>query len=93
MKKKRVVVLGATGSIGESTLRVVRAMPDHLEIFGLSGRNNTASLLELAREFPAAHLCTGGEQSAAVYVRSLKTVASFTEKGVLRNWRRCPKQI
>ena len=66
MKKKRVVVLGATGSIGESTLRVVRAMPEHLEIIGLSGRNNTASLLELAREFPAAHLCTGGEQSAAV---------------------------
>lgn len=65
MKKKRIVVLGATGSVGESTLRVVRSMPEQFEIVGLSGRNNVTSLLELAREFPTAQLCAGGDQAAA----------------------------
>lgn len=63
--KKRIVVLGATGSIGESAMRVARALPEHLEIAGLSGRNNTESLLKLAREFPDAAICTGDEDSAA----------------------------
>jgi len=62
--RKRVVVLGATGSIGESTMRVARALPGQIEITGLSGRNNSDRLLELAREFPSAALCAGNEASA-----------------------------
>ena len=64
--KKRIVVLGATGSIGESTMRVVRALPDHLEIVGLSGKNNTEMLRQLAREFPSAALCARDAASASV---------------------------
>ena len=64
--KKRIVVLGATGSIGESTMRVVRALPDHLEIVGLSGKNNTKMLRQLAREFPSAALCARDAASASV---------------------------
>jgi 1-deoxy-D-xylulose-5-phosphate reductoisomerase len=63
--KKKIVVLGATGSIGESTMRVLRALPDHLELVGLSGHSNTQSLLQLAREFPAAALCSGDATAAA----------------------------
>jgi len=59
--KKRVVVLGATGSIGESTLRVVRALSDKIEIVGISGGQNVERLLEIAREFPAAEICAGDE--------------------------------
>lgn len=69
--KKRVVVLGATGSIGESTMRVVRALPDHLEIVGLSGKNNTASLLKIAGEFSSAALCAGDKASADVLQAAL----------------------
>lgn len=64
MTKKRVVLLGATGSIGESTMRVARALQDQITISGLSGRNNAQRLLELAREFPAATLCAGDEKGA-----------------------------
>jgi 1-deoxy-D-xylulose-5-phosphate reductoisomerase len=62
--RKRVVVLGATGSIGESTMRVARALPEHIEIVGLSGRNNSERLLGLAQEFSLARLCAGNETSA-----------------------------
>lgn len=71
IKKRRVVLLGATGSIGESTIRVARALPAQIEIVGLSGRNNTARLLEIAREFPSASLCAGDEAAAAHLSASL----------------------
>jgi len=63
--KKRVVLLGATGSIGESTIRVARALSEQIEIVGLSGKNNSAKLLELALEFPSASLSAGDEAAAA----------------------------
>ncbi|HEX3421323.1 MAG TPA: hypothetical protein VHT01_08840, partial [Candidatus Udaeobacter sp.] len=34
MNRKRVVVLGATGSIGESALKVARDIPERMEIVG-----------------------------------------------------------
>ena len=69
--KKRVVVLGATGSIGESTLRVARALPERLEIVGISGGRNTSRLIEIAREFPAARLCAGDPEGAATLQAAL----------------------
>ena len=64
MKKRRIVVLGATGSIGDSTMRVARALKNHLEIVALSGGKNITRLIQLAREFPSALLCAGDEASA-----------------------------
>jgi 1-deoxy-D-xylulose-5-phosphate reductoisomerase len=58
MKKRRVVILGATGSIGQSAARVARDIPDRMEIVGLSGNRNLGKLAELAVEFPDAALCT-----------------------------------
>jgi 1-deoxy-D-xylulose-5-phosphate reductoisomerase len=60
----RIVLLGATGSIGESALRVVRALPGRISIAGLSGRNPDL-LLQLGREFPEAALCAGDASTAA----------------------------
>ncbi len=51
-RKKRVVLLGATGSIGESTLRVIRAHADKLELIGIAARASRSRLAEIAAEFP-----------------------------------------
>jgi 1-deoxy-D-xylulose-5-phosphate reductoisomerase len=58
MKKRRVVILGATGSIGQSAAKVARDIPERMEIVGLSGNRNLGKLAELAAEFPEAALCT-----------------------------------
>ena len=42
MKRKRVVVLGATGSIGESALKVARDIPERMEIVGLAAKAQRA---------------------------------------------------
>jgi 1-deoxy-D-xylulose-5-phosphate reductoisomerase len=49
--RKRVVVLGATGSIGENTLRVIKAHPDKLELVGIAARSNWEKLASTARAF------------------------------------------
>lgn len=51
--KKRVVLLGATGSIGESTLRVIAAHHDRLELVGVAAHTNHDRLAEIVREHPA----------------------------------------
>ncbi len=50
--KKRVVLLGATGSIGENTLRVLAAHRDKLKLVGVAARVNAARLAEIVRDFP-----------------------------------------
>lgn len=48
---KRLVVLGSTGSIGESTLRLVESQRERFQIAGLAARRNGKRLLEQARQF------------------------------------------
>ena len=67
--RKRVVLLGATGSIGENTLRVLRAHPDALELVGIAANGNADKLLAIAREIGVRHLALFEERAAAA-VRS-----------------------
>ncbi|HWB59335.1 MAG TPA: 1-deoxy-D-xylulose-5-phosphate reductoisomerase [Chthoniobacteraceae bacterium] len=62
MRKRRVVVLGATGSIGESARKVAHDIPDRMEIVGMSGHSNMDKLREVAaKDFPNAKLaCSSG---------------------------------
>jgi 1-deoxy-D-xylulose-5-phosphate reductoisomerase len=57
--KKRIAVLGATGSIGRNTLDVIRANPHDFEVVLLSARSNAALLGKLGEEFPSAVLNLG----------------------------------
>src|SRR6187402_3966143 len=50
---KRIAILGSTGSIGRSTLDVVRAHPDKLKIVGLAAGSNGERLREQAAAFGA----------------------------------------
>jgi 1-deoxy-D-xylulose-5-phosphate reductoisomerase len=49
--KKRVVILGSTGSIGESALKVARDIPDRMEVVGLAAGRSAQALLAQAAEF------------------------------------------
>ena len=61
--KKRIVLLGATGSIGESTLRVIAAHRDRLELVGIAAHGKHAQLAAIARQFGVRHV--GLYESAA----------------------------
>jgi 1-deoxy-D-xylulose-5-phosphate reductoisomerase len=54
--RRRLTILGSTGSIGRQALDVVRRHPDRFEVVGLSASRNARLLLEQAQEFRPACL-------------------------------------
>jgi 1-deoxy-D-xylulose-5-phosphate reductoisomerase len=64
-RRKRVVLLGATGSIGENTLRVIAAQRDRLELVGIAARANWEKLAAIARQFEVRHVGVFDDQAFA----------------------------
>ena len=54
--KRRVVLLGSTGSIGTSTLKVARELPDRIEIVALAAAGNIEKLAAQARQTGVRHV-------------------------------------
>ncbi len=59
---RNVVLLGATGSIGESTLRVIRKHQDRLKLIGISAHQQGEKLCQIADEFGVKNVHLGHEQ-------------------------------
>jgi 1-deoxy-D-xylulose-5-phosphate reductoisomerase len=72
MKRKRVVVLGATGSIGESALKVARDIPERMEIVGLAANRNAHKLAAAANETRARFVCLVDETKIDILQRALE---------------------
>ena len=62
MKRKRVVLLGATGSIGDSTLKVAHDIPERMEIVGLAANSNVEKLAIAANKTRAPAVCLVDER-------------------------------
>lgn len=56
---KRIIVLGSTGSIGRSSLEVVRGNPHCFQIVGLSGNRNIDLLKRQIQEFHPKYVTAG----------------------------------
>jgi len=72
MKRKRVVVLGATGSIGESALKVAHDIPERMEIVGLAANSNARKLAEQANRMRPKSLCLVDESKLGELRAALK---------------------
>jgi len=57
MTKSRIAVLGATGSIGDSTLAILAAHPESYDVFALSGHHQLDKLLKLCQRFRPKRVC------------------------------------
>ena len=60
---EKLVLLGATGSIGESTLEVLRQHRDRMQIVAVACNTNFEKLLAIAREFNVPHVAIYDENS------------------------------
>jgi 1-deoxy-D-xylulose-5-phosphate reductoisomerase len=72
MKRKRVVILGATGSIGESALKVARDIPERMQIVGLAANSNAEKLAATANETRAPFVCLVNETKIDILRRTLE---------------------
>jgi len=61
---KRISILGSTGSIGRSTLRVVEAYPERFEVIALAAGRNIDAAFEQARRWKPQLLSVADEQDA-----------------------------
>lgn len=59
------MILGATGSIGTSALKVARDIPDRMEIVGLAAQRSVVPMAEAIREFGVRHAAMWEESGAA----------------------------
>ena len=71
MNRKRVVILGATGSIGESALTVARDIPERMEIVGLAAKSNAQKLAAAANEVRPESVCLVDETQIDVLRKAL----------------------
>ena len=71
MKRKRVVVLGATGSIGDSTLQVAHDIPERMEIVGLAANSNAEKLVAAANKMRPEAICLVDETKIDILQRDL----------------------
>ena len=71
MNRKRVVILGATGSIGESALKVARDIPERMEIVGLAAKTNAHKLAAAANEIRPEAVCLVDESQIGVLRNAL----------------------
>ena len=59
--KKRIAILGSTGSIGTQALDVIRQHPDNFEVEVLTANNNIDLLVKQAKEFQPNTIVIGNE--------------------------------
>lgn len=64
MSVKSLVVYGITGSIGQSTVKILRAFPGRFHLIGCSAGMNAAALSEITPHFPTLKrsVCTTDER-------------------------------
>ena len=85
MQKRRVVILGSTGSIGTSALKVARDIRDRMEVVGLAAGSNAEALALQAREFGVHNVCIYDLSRAEELSRALPGVQVETgEEGLCR---------
>ncbi|AWI09497.1 1-deoxy-D-xylulose-5-phosphate reductoisomerase [Ereboglobus luteus] len=67
-RRRRVALLGATGSIGENTLRVIAAHPDQLELVAVAAHSNWEKLAGIVEKFRVPHVALFDEKARAAAV-------------------------
>jgi 1-deoxy-D-xylulose-5-phosphate reductoisomerase len=80
--KKRIALLGSTGSIGTQTLEVISEQPDHFEVEVLTANSNAGLLIEQARKFRPNTVVIGdpslvGDVKAALEPLDIKVFAGY----------------
>ncbi|MFM2482456.1 1-deoxy-D-xylulose-5-phosphate reductoisomerase [Celerinatantimonas sp. YJH-8] len=64
MIPRRLVILGATGSIGRSTLKVVDANPEAFQVYALTGHRNVARMVALIHQYSPRYVVMSDVQAA-----------------------------
>ena len=76
--KKRIAVLGSTGSIGTSTLEVIKKDKKNFEVVLLTANNNYKKLIKQAKEFNAKNVLINNKKFYFKVKNSLKKTKVYS---------------
>jgi len=86
---KNVVLLGSTGSIGTSTIKVAEDLPDRIRLIGLGAGNN----VELLFEQTCKHRPESFTPASRLKSDSIKSPTTAAELRIMPRIMACPKVI
>ena len=72
--KKKIAILGSTGSIGEFTLEVIRKDKKNFDIILLTANNNYKKLIQQAKEFDVKNVLIRNKNFYKKVKNSLKKI-------------------
>ena len=82
--RRRLAIIGSTGSIGRQTLDVVRAFPEAFQVVALAAKNSLELLLDQAHEFhPTLVVCSNTNQDTQRRARELLPSVLCSPEGLL----------
>ncbi|MFN5351763.1 MAG: 1-deoxy-D-xylulose-5-phosphate reductoisomerase [Alphaproteobacteria bacterium] len=65
MVKKDIIILGATGTIGDNSLHIIKNNPQKLRLLGISAEKNHKKLIQIAKEFKPSFVAIVDETNVA----------------------------
>lgn len=72
--KRRISILGSTGSIGTQALEVIEKLQDKFEIIALSGGGNVELLIQQALKFKPKYICVGKPTNEKIEIPNVKVL-------------------
>ena len=76
--KKKIAILGSTGSIGKSTLEVIRKDKKNFDVILLSANNNYRKLIKHAKQFNAKNVLIKNKKFYSKVKNSLKKTKVYS---------------
>jgi 1-deoxy-D-xylulose-5-phosphate reductoisomerase len=85
---KSISILGATGSIGQSTLDVISLHPDKFRLFAVTANTQVNKMAQICRQFQPEVAVMADEDSAIALHQQIKDLTNITilsgEKGLIQ---------
>lgn len=72
--KRKISIIGSTGSIGRQALEVIEKLQDKFEIIALTGGANVELLREQALKFNPKYVCVGNSKGEKLDIAGIKTL-------------------
>lgn len=72
--KRKISIIGSTGSIGRQSLEVIEKLQDKFEIIALTGGANVELLREQALKFKPKYVCVGNSKGEKLDIAGVKTL-------------------
>tara|TARA_Y100000590_G_scaffold442255_2_gene570125 strand:+ start:2447 stop:3607 length:1161 start_codon:yes stop_codon:yes gene_type:complete len=76
--KKKIAILGSTGSIGRSTLEIIENNKNYFDVILLTANNNYKRLIEQAKKFKAKNVLIRNEKFYPKVKKSLKKTKVYS---------------